>query len=126
MWVRLKVILNILNSCNIKFIITWESYRTVWDPHVIMSVILYASETLDTFFFIERVQDYLIFLNFDLYFSNQHLIINHLFLWLSVMALLNNIPHYFVSWQYDVNLSCEIMHILSPFLLSNWFKSRVL
>ena len=126
MWVRLKVILNILNSYNIKFIITWESYRTVWDPHVIMSVIPYASETLDTFFFIERVQDYLIFLNFDLYFSNQHLIINHLFLWLSVMALLNNIPHYFVSWQYDVNLSCEIMHILSPFLLSNWFKSRVL
>ena len=126
MWVRLKVILNILNSCNIKFIITWKSYRTVWDPHVIMSVIPYASETLDTFFFIERVQDYLIFLNFDLYFSNQHLIINHLFLWLSVMALLINIPHYFVSWQYDVNLSCEIMHISSPFLLSNWFKSRVL
>lgn len=61
-----------------------------------MSVILYASEILDTFFLIDRVQDYLIFLNFDLYFSNQHLIINHLS-YGSVMALLNDILHYFVT-----------------------------
>ena len=54
MWVRLEVISSISNPCNITFIITCGFYRSAWVPYVIMSVILYTSETLDTFFWLRE------------------------------------------------------------------------